>query len=58
MVKTGTIDADDLHLFHVTDDPDDVVDRIRTHRARRRDLGLAAWPGSATSSRSVDDPGG
>ena len=33
MVRAGTINVEDLDLFYVTDDPDEVVDRIRTHRA-------------------------
>ena len=30
-VPAGTIDADDLHLFHVTDDPDHVLRLIRAY---------------------------
>jgi uncharacterized protein (TIGR00730 family) len=33
MLKQGTIAATDLDLFHVSDDPDEVIDLIRTHRA-------------------------
>ena len=33
MLKQGTIAETDLNLFHVTDDPDEVIDLIRTHRA-------------------------
>ena len=33
MLERGTIAATDLDLFHVTDDADEVVELIRTHRA-------------------------
>jgi uncharacterized protein (TIGR00730 family) len=33
MLKQGTIAETDLDLFHVSDDPDEVIDLIRTHRA-------------------------
>ena len=35
MLAAGVIGETDLGLFHVTDDPDDVIDYIRTHRAER-----------------------
>jgi uncharacterized protein (TIGR00730 family) len=33
MLKQGAIGASDLDLFHVTDDADEVIELIRTHRA-------------------------
>jgi len=33
MLQAGTIGELDLGLFHVTDDPDEVIDYIKTHRA-------------------------
>jgi uncharacterized protein (TIGR00730 family) len=33
MLKQGTIAETDLDLFHVSDDPDEVIDLIRSHRA-------------------------
>jgi hypothetical protein len=33
MLEHGAIAATDLELFHLTDDPNEVVDLIRTHRA-------------------------
>ena len=33
MLERGTIAETDLDLFHVTDDADEVVELIRSHRA-------------------------
>jgi len=44
MLGRGTISERDLSLFHVTDDVDEVVQRIRVHYAERRATGAHETP--------------
>jgi len=44
MLSQGTISERDLGLFHVTDDLDEVVQRIRRHYAQRRAAGAHETP--------------
>ena len=52
LLAEGAISETDLELFHVTDDPDEVIEIIRTHRAGEDAPDAAASPARPPRARS------